>query len=385
MLIALHNRTLRFAAVAVIVLLCAGVTSYFLMNGPRHAGDTGRYLNGADQLLAGDVVGGKARSYFGYVLVVAAAKSLPLEPQDAQWALVIFQALVLVAATICVYHLGALLFPPAAGLIAAALYSVNVYALRWTPFVLTEALFIALVIITTWLCVLAARRPWLAIAAVPAVLFTALIRPNGLAMLPVFGIYLLAQLRGKVRIGAFALAALAVIAVLPTIHDKLNAVAGREDLVANLEHGTVIWGVNRIAMPHLEDRSGDQVVDVARYVARYPLATLRLAARRLLAAYWFPRDDYSKKHRLALMIALPLLYILALGGVAVAWRTNERRDFLLPLGLIAAQSAVIAVSFANHDHRFVIYIMAFLFLFAAMAASRLAGDIPNRGRFEIRE
>ena len=129
-------------------------------------------------------------------------------------------------------------------------------------------------------------------------------------------------------------------------------------LVDKLESGTIIWDADFMDMPKLADRSEDQTGDMFRYLTTWPLESAELMATRLYAAYFYQRSDYSLAHRVFLLVVIPGVLLLALVGLVTAIRRRNSTDYLLPTSLILAQSAVIAISFADHDHRFISYIMS---------------------------
>ena len=65
-----------------------------------------------------------------------------------------------------------------------------------------------------------------------------------------------------------------------------------------------------------------------------------------------------------------MLYILALVWLFKG-NANRRIGFYLPLIIIGAQTAVIGISFANHDHRFINYIMPLVFVYAGVGMAVL--------------
>lgn len=354
-----------------VLAVFAAVTGTFLAAGPQAVGDTSRYLNGAEGFLATGTITGKAANYKGYVLFVAAIKSLTGDAQLQRWLIILFQAVASGAALLCLYSLGRMLFSRSAGLMAAGLFAVNFYALRWTSQIATESLFMAFIIIACWLCVKSLNRSSLLAPAVVVTLFAVSIRPNGIAMLPMFALVFILSMRGTLRSAILAALAVAAIMLYPVVTQELNRTASHENLVSHLENGTVIWKVESIDMPKLEKRSGDQVADVILYVRTYPVETLTLVGKRLFAAWSWHREDYSSKHRVFLAVVLSALYLLMLAGLYTQIRSGFTPAHLLPVLLVLAQSAVIAVSFANHDHRFVNGVMPMIFLFSAAGAAAL--------------
>jgi len=186
-------------------------------------------------------------------------------------------------------------------------------------------------------------------------------------MLPLFIGFLLLRHTGIVRISLVVICA-AVVALLVTfIPNDLERTASQESLLSQFENGNVIYGVESIPMPKLANASGSTLLDVSRYVLTYPLESSVLVSKRLFASWSWYRQNYSFKHQIFLGSVIPMLYILALVGLFKG-NANRRIGFYLPLIIIGAQTAVIGISFANHDHRFINYIMPLVFVYAGVGA-----------------
>ncbi len=376
----LSNTLTRHWLLLVVLAIFVTVTGYHVADGPEVTGDTPRYMKGAEEFLATGTITGKAANYKGYVLFVASIKVLTSNPQLQKWLIVLFQALASSAALLCLYSLGRTLFSREAGLLAAGLYAVNFYALRWTSLIATEALFMAFIVIACWLCVKALERRSLLLPAIVVTLFAVSIRPNGTAMLPMFALIFIFSIKGPVRAGIFIALAAMMIILYPAVSQELNRTASHEQLVTHFEKGTIIWKIEAAEMPKLEKHSDDQVADVLLYIKTYPLETMSLMGKRLFAAWSWHRESYSYRHQWFLAITLSTLYVLMLTGLYMQTRLGFTSAHLLPILLILAQSAVIAVSFANHDHRFVIGVMPMVFLYSAAGAVFLSNRMPRLRR-----
>jgi hypothetical protein len=158
--------------------------------GIRLGGDSQRYLAGADNLLSGLPLQGKQISYSGYVLLIAFCRltraGLP--------GVIFIQLLFTAAAAVALYDLGRRLHGRLAGIIAAGLLIANPDIARWNVFILTDSLYISLIVLCVWCVHTAAlrKRYWYILAA--AVLAAAaLVRPNGLFLLAVAVLYLVSR------------------------------------------------------------------------------------------------------------------------------------------------------------------------------------------------
>ncbi|MBT5032076.1 MAG: hypothetical protein HOM55_07245 [Proteobacteria bacterium] len=354
---------------SLIVVLFLVVTGFHILPGPMLAGDSDHYLLGAEELKSQGTISGKATRYSSYVAIISAIKMVT-DNRDHQLKLIVaFQILILMAALLCLYGIGRRLFGTPAALIAAALFAMNFYLLQWAPYILTETMFTSFVIISAYLCLMTSEKPRFLLPSIGAVLITTTLRPNGIALLPVFLCYLITRLNGFARLAAVILLAATIIGTLPILQQILSDTAGNEMLVDKLESGTIVWEFDSMDMPKLANRGEDQVADMFRYLTTWPVESARLMATRLYAAYFYQRSDYSLIHRMLLVVVIPGVLLLALVGLVAAIRRKNSAGYLLPAFLILAQSAVIAISFADHDHRFISYIMPLIFLFTGFGAT----------------
>jgi 4-amino-4-deoxy-L-arabinose transferase-like glycosyltransferase len=338
--------------------------------GILHGGDTPRYIGGAADLLAGHPFQGKESSYIGYVVVVAVSQWLGVGARG----IVVFQIGVAALAAVVLYDMGRQLAGHLAGLLAAGLFVVNVDIARWHLYVLTDSLYISLVILSTWCIDRAAERgKWWYACAAPVVLCTAFLRPNGWILVPITVIYWIcrATLRRPVKWMAGTLVLLVFLGSAVFI-SALRGSIQAENPEVWLRQGVVVWGYNgwRVPMPSEMNPAEPGWVEAIGYGLRHPWASLRLAASRVAAELFHVRPFYRIAHNAAVAAALLFVYPLAALGYA-----RCRRAPLAHLGAIIIWShlLIVALTIADWDGRFLLYIFPLIGLFAACeAAARVA-------------
>src|SRR5580765_6013426 len=175
------------------LLLCSMLINFALLAkfGIQHGVDTTRYLNGAANLLGGQSFPTEQKRYLGYIAVLAVSRLLGIGEKGA----IIFQIGFAAQATLALYDLGRQLSGRVAGFVAAVFFIVNVDIARWNTYVLTDSIYISLVVLSTWLIHRTAERAqvsWYAVAA-GTVLFAALVRPHGWILVPIAAIYWIAR------------------------------------------------------------------------------------------------------------------------------------------------------------------------------------------------
>lgn len=358
---------------AACVLICASLVVNVVVlavRGVQLGVDSQRYITGAEALLRGPLQG-KASSYIGYVLFVALSKAAGLGLAGAVLGQIVLAAL----ASGALYDLARRLGGDRAGVIAAGFVIVNPDVVRWHHYVLTDSPYTSLVVLCGW----AFRRgadlggSWYFWASCVA-LVAALVRPNGWILLPLACTYWIhrAVRRSRPRrlwvVAVFILSGLALIRI-----PFFREVIGRESLDVMLLRGEVIWGhaEGRLEMPRAElaERGWSPA---AHYVLRHPLASARLAGARVLAELSHVRPFYSARHNVGTAVVVGSLYLLAGVGLAAVWRESTAK---LLLGMIAAHLALVGVTFADWDGRFLLHVLPLIGIFSACGVARLTARL----------
>lgn len=338
-------------------------------------GDSHRYLGSAEALRAGKPIDERDENYVGFVLYLALIGWLAPDRDALAWAAVVVQSGVSLLALLCVYGIGRTVLSGTSGALASLFYAANPYAMVWNRYLLTDSLFISFVLISLWALIRTSRRrAWLTLA-LPACAFTALLRPNGLFYTPVFLVYLLFLLGRRARLAAGALFAVALLAGLPFIASEVQKATDRIQVIDHLAAGVTIWRTARIDMPEYRSPRTHPIADFAAYATAYPAETLRLLAARLRVAYLFTRDDFSPRHNALLRVTLPTLYGFAVAGMVRRLAAAARRDALLLVGVLAVQTAILALTYSDHDPRFTCYTLTLVALFAAHGLDGLPGAV----------
>ncbi|VAX23756.1 hypothetical protein MNBD_NITROSPINAE02-1795 [hydrothermal vent metagenome] len=345
-------------------LIFVSISALILESGPYIGGDTRHYTAGADELIKKHKITGRNQNYSGYVAVVALAKLVSSSEEKSFHLIMLIQAAVSFFAMFCVYRLGEELFGKTTAILGAISFSANFYIIFWSKQIHTDSLFISFVIIASLALILSSRNKMWLVAAIPALIFMASLRPNGLFYIPVFLVYLVSLFKAKTRAAIYALLFISALIAATFITGEVQKATDRIQLIDRLEDGTILWAKEFKAMPKMENRSGNVVKDLTSYLVSYPVETLSLMFTRIYRSYFFWRDDYSARHQMALMIALPLIYLFAIAGLARSFMNNIGKDHLLLLGIILAQTFIVAGTFAVHDTRFTCYIFTFIMLFA---------------------
>ncbi|VAX25432.1 hypothetical protein MNBD_NITROSPINAE02-1156 [hydrothermal vent metagenome] len=370
-----------------IYLIC--VAAFFLAfnvlivrNGALTGGDTTRYTTGADTLLENGQISGKAKMYAGYIGFIAALKIFKPSGFNLDKAIVAIQIVVSLIALTCLYSIGKLLFSPTAGAIAASLFAINYNAFRWNGFILTESLFTSFIIITCYLLFKASNTPKFFFLLIPSLIFTIVLRPNGIFMAPIFLVYIALLFNRKVSAIIFTTLIITTSLMSPWLYEGLINAMDNEQIVKTIEGGRIFGGADRgwerLSMPKLDAKSGNGIKDLFLYATTYPKELASLIFSRSKAFFFLTREDYSFRHNLFCWALMPLLYGLFIGGVAYRIKSGMGKEHVLLLALVLAQTAVTIFTFVDHDHRYVSYIISFIFLYSAYGAEIFVRRIRGR-------
>lgn len=346
------------------------------INGVRHGGDTPLYLDGANRVLEGGTLTGRAPSYLGYVWLVAAAQAIGI----GTFGIVAVQVLLGAVAAAAVYSIGAALAGRTAGAVAAILYGLDADTNRWHQFILADSIYVSLLIIGVLLTHRAAIRGGAEpVVSAGAVLFGAgLVRPEGWFLIPAAAGYLVTmRARSAAQRLASAGALVGVAAVLtvmfaPVFGGNLQAV----DPARMLERGQTIWEFDgwRIAMPP-KDPAAPPETGAIGYAMRHPLSTVTLMLARVAVHFAHVRPFYSTTHNAVIVIWLVPLYVASLFAI---WKLGAAPLMWWLLAAIGTQTLVVALTHAEWDGRYLAHVLPLFDALAGAAIGLLFARNPAR-------
>ena len=350
-------------------IVFAAHNAWKLQNGIQIGGDTSRYTETAQNLIHGRSIKGKAKGYIGYSATLAIIKILTPDGYDYLTIAISLQIIIATIALFCLYKIGQILFSTSIGVAAVSISSVNYIVVRWNHWVLAESLFTSLLVISVFLCIKAARNSNYVFIALPTITLTALLRPNGMVLLLVFLVYLYFQYRDYInRVALVSISLMLAIIVVFAVGELEQS--ARNEVGVGMRGAIVMdgeWGAQKhyrkLPVPEVEVTTENAIVGNLAYIVEQPIYSLHLMACRLYAFYSLTRADYSVFHNKFLYILMPIFYVLALLGMFASLGKNMSKDHLLILGIIAGQSAIVAFSLADHDHRYFSYIVNFIVLY----------------------
>ncbi|HEY6190424.1 MAG TPA: glycosyltransferase family 39 protein [Pyrinomonadaceae bacterium] len=353
------------AAFVLISLFLLTNVAILLTVGIHMGGDSLRYVGGAENLLRGSPLQERQSHYTGYLLLIAFCRVTGIGLPGV----IAIQLLMAGLAAFALYDLGRKLHGESAGLFAAGLFAANPDIARWNAYILTDSLYISFVTLAVWSVYKAFElgRHWYVLAVAVLVAAT-LIRPNGSVLILVSLLYLSSYLKPGTRswlvISAILLASiLGALVVL-----RFYTLQYSDNPVIALRYGTTGIGEWGVLMPSEPGPFAGEWTDLIGYVARHPLASLRLCATRVAIELVHARPFFSFKHNALLLATLPVIYLLALMGL----KLNRNRALTRLIVLtITAHLAVVAATYADWDGRFLLYALPLICLLSSCALASL--------------
>lgn len=365
----------RHAPEVALALGFVALNAALLANGIRDGGDTGRYLDGAAKLLAGEPLTGRQTTFAGYAALVALSQAVGAGLAGVVAVQVAFAAL----ASAALYDLGSRLGGRAAGWLAAAFHALNPDFARWNGVILTDSLYASLVVLAAWAVHRAAGRGGGAYALAALLLAcAALVRPNGWFLPPVALAYWIARARLPRRtrlalLGGLAAAGVAAVFALAGRRGAMSDIRTYEEL----RQGTVVWGdrPRHMRMPGDAGPATGGPREMAAYALRHPVATTRLVTTRIGVELVHTRPFYSAAHNLVVIALLFPVYAFAVLGLA---RLRDRPEVRLLIAVVAVHLAIVGASFADWDGRFLLHFLALVGVLAAWGAAPLIDRMAGR-------
>jgi hypothetical protein len=339
-------------------------TSHFII---RHGYDAERYLAAAQSILAGNMPIGPAQGFIGYDLFV----TFFIWSGLGQIGIVLAQSLLTSLAAYCLYRLARRIFDNRAGLTAALFYVVYVELHYWNFYIQSESLFVSMIIISLFLVV--EWRGWLRMSVAGlVVLFTSVIRPNGIILILSVGIYVSYSLLRARRYKALVGVACATVVAFPLAINFVSVILAHFHRVGRFSDGIIIahYGKSYLAMPGVLPAGLQEIQNplfkLLFFITQKPLYFLKLAGRRLWYLFVNMRPYYSAFHKYYLLMVLVPSYALAAGGVLS--RSEHTAEKLFLLSLCCLQGLVVALTYVDNDGRYSLVLMPIVFVFAGGGA-----------------
>lgn len=336
------------------------MAAWVAARGPRFGGDTSRYLDGADRLLAGTHLVGKQAAYTGYIAVVAVARRV-----GGLSLVVALQLAVALALAWSARQLARELGATTLALAVPAYVLLQPEIATWHGYILADSLYTSAVVVVTWLLVRSRGRAGVhAAIAMAATLLAATIHPSGWTLPPLAAAYLVLARTRTAAARAAGIAAVAVGSALLLLLVPVVAAGIEEEAPAVvLRRGEVVYGYEGLRLAVPSEGSGTGIEAIAHYCARHPGACARVSAARVVVEVGHVRPYYSTAHNIVIVATIWPVYLLA--GVALVRRRRQPLVWLLA-AVVVAHLGLVAATWADYDGRFLVHILPVVVVLASL-------------------
>ncbi|MEO5975807.1 MAG: hypothetical protein ABIS36_06650 [Chryseolinea sp.] len=287
--------------------------------------DSARYIEYATNLSTGFYFDPHNFWYFGYALFIFMIRIVSKD----YLALIVVQYFVSYLAVLSLYKTSLILFNDSrAALLTAAGFALFIEIPTWNSYILAESLFISCTCFSLYLLAIFFKHQShirLAVVCV-MVLFTALIKPTGIAIAAATAIALLYNPIVNIRNGwvRFSVVVISVAMILAVANRMLLTF----DVMENYQKGEVIYDVTTlppdvqyemlVVQPpcqlYVPDEKAQPITKIVSFILHHPVYWLRLFLTKLFFLLVHVRPFWSTGHNIfSLFFLLPSYYFLARG------------------------------------------------------------------------
>jgi hypothetical protein len=227
----------------------------------------------------------------------------------------------------------------------------------WTTHLYTESVFLSLVTEQWW--------TWLLL------LLVLLARPTGMLIIPIAGAHYLARFVQERKWLSFSVFGLGCIVALALLLNYAMRGEGEFDFMKPFVEEHIICGVATNSNSHpILPANGNSVQGLLEYIVRNPNHFTELAFKKLRAFFGMTREYYSGGHNMYLVLFFYPLYLLGIFGV---FDKTRQRWLIIQycLGMILIFSISVALTCDDWLNRFIMPIVPFIILMAAMGIEKL--------------
>ncbi|HXK80900.1 MAG TPA: hypothetical protein PLO05_01925 [Bacteroidales bacterium] len=338
--------------------------------------DTERYLEAADNILSGVPLQGREVQFSGYILILAFIKLLKLPLVS----IVIIQIIVAIIAAFLMFRIIIQITESKiAALLSIFLFLCNPFITKWHLYILTESLYTSLILIylITLYYAITNKNYYNYILTFILLLITISIRPNAWLLLPLSFVFIIiySNWRKYTKITLSILIPISFILILAGI-SEINKSIMITTPIDNLENGITVWGHNELNLNMPKDSVINRTDWTAgfSYVLKHPLASTKLACMRIWYSIIHIRPFHSVEYKTHVLIWILPAYLLTIIALVKFWR---RKLIKLGFWFIATHLIVIALSYAEHDSRFDIYILPIFYLISGISLGLLIQKSNN--------
>jgi len=331
---------------------------------PKHfqlGGDSGRYIKGAQRLLAGKNLDYSQQSYIGYLGLVAFALVLNIGNSGV----VLIQSLIYIFSACCTYYfINKYLNNRIVASIAALLFLTSFEILKWSTYILPDAFYTCALLIFSLVSVFTPNSVRKVFFSFILALICALIRPNGFIVLIGWILFVLLPNIKNSRFWILGFSALIITFILVT---NLATNAQKRQIYEFSRNGEVIWSYRELILSVPEPvHPIKSPLDLIEYTFSHPIVFMRLAILKIVVETFRIRPYLPANFNLFLLIYLLPIYYLALRG----WTNHlcHLRNSIL-IFLILSHLIFVGLTYSDWDGRFLVHVLPLIFIYTAVGVA----------------
>ncbi len=345
------------------------IVSWLLVNsilyyalGIKYAIDTTRFDSEANAWLQGQFEFSYRFWYSGYIALLALCKLI----FNSIYPSIVFQYLLSFISILLFYTgLSNILKNKTAAFIAALLVIVYIPIQQWNTCLLTESIFISLILLFIWaLSIESSSKKWMCLFSIAILAST--IRPNGgILLITCAALYSIQKIQsGKYLNIQFYIVAAAGLILLHNFTDTFY-----QFLLDSFNKGEVICGYNgwtySTASSQVDDNSSGSITKIIDLIQSNPIKSMQLFAGRFVALWMDVRAYYSITHNIFIGIFLVFSYSTAIVGF-IKFHTEYTHLKWTSIIYCGLNSLLIMVTYADWDGRFLAPLLPMVFIWSGL-------------------
>lgn len=324
-------------------------------------GDSFRYIDGANQIINFEMPENKGIGYLGYIFYIAIFQYFKFDLTIVILSQIFFSFI----SSLCIFKITKKFSSHAGGVFALGLYLFYFPLQKWNFYILTETLFICLVIFIVYFFIFLKKKYLYLLIFL--IIFYITLRPHGIILIPGLALSLLVYLYSHNKLKLFYLMIIGLLIFAFPILYLLNGYIKNEKVINSLISNVIIWGYDNKS-DHLEFKNSNINNDLMSllifYKNNFYLNTIAFF-KKIFFFYFSIRPFYSDFHNYYLILLNLIYWPTAILGMFKLYNKNNL-GIILVYFLIIFFSFAVGLTWVDWDGRFFHYILPLIFIFSGI-------------------
>jgi hypothetical protein len=324
-------------------------------------GDSFRYIDGANQIINFEMPDNKGIGYLGYIFYIAIFQYFKFDLTIVILSQIFFSFI----SSLCIFKITKKFSSHTGGVFALGLYLFYFPLQKWNFYILTETLFICLLIFIVYFFIFFKKKYFYLLIFL--IIFYITLRPHGIVLIPSLALSLLVYLYSHNKFKLFYLMIVgSLIFAFPILY-LLNGYIKNENVINSLISNVIIWGYDNKSN-HLEFKNSninnDLISLLIFYKNNFYFNTIAFF-KKIFFFYFSIRPFYSDFHNYYLTLLNLIYWPTAIFGFFKLYNKNNLGIYF-SLFLIIFFSIAIGLTWVDWDGRFFHYILPLIFIFSGI-------------------